>query len=231
MNYLRIYNGLIEHATLRTDIYGYFENHHIIPKCMGGKNFKSNIVKLTFREHYIAHKLLYKHYRTTKLAHAWFSMVRASDNQVRNVTSKMYSEAKDAHRREMSIAMSGEGNHFYGKKHSEKSKQLLRDFFTGKTHSNETRKKMSDSRLGVKKSPEHKRKIGRKGLIMLQNIKTLEIIRIPKVDVGLYDLTMWVNPKKITPELKYKCKYCDMVTTKGMLARWHDGKCKQRIDI
>lgn len=38
----------------------YCESHHIIPKSLGGSNEKDNMVNLTAREHYIAHKLLTK---------------------------------------------------------------------------------------------------------------------------------------------------------------------------
>ena len=35
-----------------------YEEHHIIPKCCYGSNNKSNLVTLTCREHFIAHRLL-----------------------------------------------------------------------------------------------------------------------------------------------------------------------------
>lgn len=37
----------------------YTETHHIIPLCMNGLDNKSNLVELTAREHFIAHKLLF----------------------------------------------------------------------------------------------------------------------------------------------------------------------------
>lgn len=40
------------------DVYG--EWHHIIPRSMGGTDESDNLVKLTFREHFIAHLLLVK---------------------------------------------------------------------------------------------------------------------------------------------------------------------------
>jgi len=75
MNYIRIYNQIINKAKNRIiqDLQ-YYENHHIIPKCMGGSNKKDNLVKLTAREHFICHWLLFKEYKTSKLAHAWFMM-------------------------------------------------------------------------------------------------------------------------------------------------------------
>jgi hypothetical protein len=62
---------------------------------------------------------------------------------------------------------------------------------------------------------------------MLQNIYTLEIIRIAKSNERAYNKD-WVNPRKITPEQKFKCNYCDVVTIKGNLKRWHNDNCKQK---
>lgn len=61
MNYEKIYKDLCESRKYRGTKreYGY-EVHHILPRCMGGSDSKSNLVKLTFKEHYLAHKLLVK---------------------------------------------------------------------------------------------------------------------------------------------------------------------------
>ena len=61
MDYKRLYNKLIEKGKNRK-LKGYTENHHIIPKCLGGKDVKSNLVKLTAKEHFLAHKLLVEIY-------------------------------------------------------------------------------------------------------------------------------------------------------------------------
>ena len=64
MNYEKIYNALIEKAKTSPCVEGqYVEKHHIIPKSLGGSNDSSNLVKLTARQHYIAHLLLYKIYK------------------------------------------------------------------------------------------------------------------------------------------------------------------------
>ena len=66
MNYKNIYYKIIEKAKNEDNIghrqFGYFEKHHIIPKSLGGKNKKENLVKLTAREHFICHWLLIKMY-------------------------------------------------------------------------------------------------------------------------------------------------------------------------
>ena len=59
MNYSKHYNLLIERSQHRI-LEGYVEKHHIIPKCLGGTDDKSNIAVLTPEEHFLAHQLLIK---------------------------------------------------------------------------------------------------------------------------------------------------------------------------
>jgi len=49
MDYLKIHNSLIERGRYRI-LKGYSENHHIIPKCLGGSNDQENLVRLTPKE-------------------------------------------------------------------------------------------------------------------------------------------------------------------------------------
>jgi hypothetical protein len=65
MNYKKIYDDLCYGNKSRI-IDGYTETHHIIPRCMGGTDDPSNLVKLTPEEHYIAHQLLVKIYPKNK---------------------------------------------------------------------------------------------------------------------------------------------------------------------
>src|SRR6056297_1414304 len=63
--YSKIYDNLIKSRKSldrkKTDNC-YYENHHIIPRSLGGSNKKSNMVLLTPREHCIAHLLLVRMY-------------------------------------------------------------------------------------------------------------------------------------------------------------------------
>lgn len=59
MNHQRMNNALMARAAGRS-INGYCERHHVIPQALGGSNAKSNIVALTYREHFLAHWLLTK---------------------------------------------------------------------------------------------------------------------------------------------------------------------------
>lgn len=66
MNYKKIYEHLMDKAKQRNLENVYFENHHIKPKCIGGNDFTENLVKLTAKEHYMAHHLLIKIYKNTE---------------------------------------------------------------------------------------------------------------------------------------------------------------------
>jgi hypothetical protein len=93
MNYKKVYDNLIENAKLknrsRVDKL-YYEEHHIIPKCKGGGNEKSNLVLLTFREHFLCHMLLVKiHNYDPKLV---FALNAFCQNE--RMTSRMYEKVR-----------------------------------------------------------------------------------------------------------------------------------------
>jgi len=103
MDYQKIYNSLIERGKNRI-LVGYTEIHHIIPRCMGGTKNLENLVKLTAREHYIAHKLLCeiypKHHGIVKAFWMMLNKVQ-SKSQSRNyiVSSHEYQRIKEINSR------------------------------------------------------------------------------------------------------------------------------------
>lgn len=232
MNYQRIYDQIIESAINNPKPDLYKENHHVVPRCMGGTNESSNIVKLTARQHFIAHWLLFKIYRTTKLAHAWFSMCRIGRKQDdRKINSKHFDRVRKIRSKLLSENSRGEKNHFYGKRHSDEILQRIREKNIGKKISEETRAKMSAKRKGVKKTDEHKAKIGRKGLISLRNIITGETVRIASSLVKDYDSSVWVNPYtyKLMFAGQVKCPHCGKVAKDtSTFKRWHFNNCKHK---
>jgi len=62
MDYKRHYRLLIEKALARVSCTEYSELHHILPKCMNGPDDPANLVRLTAREHFVAHWLLHRAY-------------------------------------------------------------------------------------------------------------------------------------------------------------------------
>jgi hypothetical protein len=61
MDYQKHYDLLVARSRDRV-VEGYTEKHHIVPRCMGGGDEPSNLVRLTAAEHYVAHQLLVKIY-------------------------------------------------------------------------------------------------------------------------------------------------------------------------
>ena len=90
MNYFAHYQKLIAKAQSRK-LNGYKEKHHIIPKCLGGNNEKSNIIELTPEEHYLAHLLLVKMYPNNhRLVHAAVMMTVNSFHSQQRSNNKLY---------------------------------------------------------------------------------------------------------------------------------------------
>ena len=113
MDYKKIYDNLIFRAQDRLlDCQIYYENHHIIPKCLGGTDDNDNLVYLLPEEHYIAHLLLVKIYNNPKLIHAANMMVISSKNNKRN--NKSYAWVRKKHANAISINQSGIGNSQHG---------------------------------------------------------------------------------------------------------------------
>ena len=108
MNYQNIYNNLIE-KRLENVLCCEYEIHHIIPKTLGGDDSNTNLVKLTPREHYIAHLLLTKIYpEHDGLKIAWQLMASTRDDfSKRKYSSKMYEKLKLEVRKAQSFFMRG----------------------------------------------------------------------------------------------------------------------------
>ena len=92
MNYFKIYQSLIEkygRDVIPED--GYYERHHIIPKCIGGDNSSENLVYLSFREHYLAHYLLYKSFPEFKCLSFAFMLL---SGRFKKINSKEFAKIR-----------------------------------------------------------------------------------------------------------------------------------------
>ncbi|HFL2187057.1 TPA: NUMOD3 domain-containing DNA-binding protein [Pseudomonas putida] len=113
MDYAKIYAALIGSAKARglnkSKVEGYFETHHVIPRCMGGSDELANLVMLTAREHYMAHMLLWK-------MHPAVAGVRSAAMMMSN------------------RAVCKVNSHIYAKLRAEFANNLPEWFFTSKYH-------------------------------------------------------------------------------------------------
>jgi predicted nucleic acid-binding Zn ribbon protein len=134
MNYKKHYDLLIERARTR-QLTDYVEKHHIVPRCIGGTDKKSNLVELTPEEHYVAHQLLVKMYpENDSLVYAANKMTVSSKTVKRN--NKRYGWLK---RRYQSVCKKRIGkknpsyrrNWYHDPRTLESGKFLLEDVPTG----------------------------------------------------------------------------------------------------
>ena len=167
MNYVKHYELLIARAKCRT-LEGYYEKHHIIPRCMGGSDDLANLVKLSPEEHFVAHQLLVKMYpEVAKLIYAAKMMTISSNNHCRN--NKLYGwlrrrfiesiskPCSEETKLKIGIANKGKGgrNAIYTDiRRKNVSKQWL-----GTKRSEKTRLKISEARQGIEFTQEHKQRL------------------------------------------------------------------------
>lgn len=89
------------------------ELHHIVPRCMGGTDVKSNLIKLGYRQHYIAHYMLAKSFNDDRLWFAFNMMKRVCEGK-----SVLYEAAKKFIRNAVSASNTG-------RKHADAAKNLM----------------------------------------------------------------------------------------------------------
>jgi len=103
MNYQKVYNNIIYKAksenrkklSKTNSVYIYYENHHILPKCLGGTNDPENLVLLTAREHFICHKLLTYIYPGNRKIYGAFFRMTFNKNKKYNISLKDYAYARE----------------------------------------------------------------------------------------------------------------------------------------
>src|ERR1035441_10057032 len=146
MNYLKIYNALVlraqsEHRLKTLD--RIFENHHIIPACLGGSNTPDNMVNLTPREHFIAHVLLWKNDRTNNKLFAPLLFFK-KNKHVKN--ARTYEVIRNQHI--LRMKMDNPSKHLSEESKKRKSEKLS---FYASNRSPETRAKIGKKNKGKKK--------------------------------------------------------------------------------
>jgi DNA-binding CsgD family transcriptional regulator len=116
-----------------------------------------NIVVLTAREHFLAHWLLWRIYRDRQSALAFHKMMSTTKNIKRITSSRGYEEAREAFRLTNIGNQYGKGvKKVVSEEQKKKQSQIMKgryigekNPFYGKTHSDETREKLRKSREGM----------------------------------------------------------------------------------
>jgi hypothetical protein len=253
MDYKRIYYSLINSCKDRVISSGvYYEKHHILPKCFGGKKCKSNIVYLTCREHFIAHKLLflltngkdkvkmgYALHRLCTVNNSFQQHRITNSRQFEKVKERIYAfingsnhpafghEKTDIEKKNISERMLGEKNHRYGKPPWNK----------GLTKETDGRLNWSIERganplFGKPLSVEHRMSIS--SALKGKNKYLKSEAHKQKISIALKDRKLSQETKfkmsaskKGIPQKKIKCPVCGK---KGGITmyRWHFGNCKYK---
>lgn len=83
MNYEKLYFAFIEkYKNQEFEVGVYTEKHHIIPRHAGGDDSKENLIRLTYRQHIFAHRLLWKAFKRASDYMAWLMMAGQEVDQV-----------------------------------------------------------------------------------------------------------------------------------------------------
>jgi len=108
VNYQKIYSDFIASRKAKgCDTSQYFENHHILPRSLGGLDDASNLIQLTPEDHYFAHLCLAKIYGGNQWA-AVFCMAKMTIAEGRRQAAKVYGVRRmvDVARREFAAHQS-----------------------------------------------------------------------------------------------------------------------------
>ena len=164
------HDNIITKAKTRT-LEGYKEIHHILPRCLGGKDKKANLVALTAKEHFIIHILLCKFTTGIAKMKMLYAHKAMSYYLKEGRNYKIGSRIAEKLRKEL--------------KFSPEHIENLRKSHTGKKFSEATKKKMSllhkgnKYNLGIKRSKEtlDKLKLARKDIMWVIKGKKEERIK------------------------------------------------------
>ena len=226
-----------------------YHKHHIIPKFMGGNNTSENIIKLSCDDHITAHTTLAmcfptaSHYfsgniSSTLLIRKWVESYEVNIEHLKIVNK--HSVYTLEHRKRSSERMSGnfvgKNNPFYGKKHTEETKQKIREKRAIQIITAESKQKRSDTlksanRKGInnpcygkKPSLETRQKLSVAGKLRYANIPLPDgifVVDIPTDENRYFRYCPCCNEKiyyKIKPyspeRKKANCKQCVGKTNK-----------------
>lgn len=185
--YLRWYEALIYMARRRS-LDAYVEKHHTIPKSLGGH--KSEIVKLTYREHFLAHWLLTKFTSgmdQRRMYHALGMMCAGVGSRSMAawqyaVSRKAYVLARTGRKHSPeAIARMKEAQGARNRVRTEETKAKMSAALSGRIFSEEHRQKLRVAALGKIIPPEQRAKLRAANLGRKPSAESLEKNRLAQL--------------------------------------------------
>lgn len=117
MDYKKIYDSIIKAANNRVIISGcYTELHHILPLCIGGTDDVDNLVRLYYREHFLAHWLLSKIYKGTNKEKLMLRALTALNMNGGEGLREIEPYMRTVFKRAYSLSVAGDMNPMYNRK-------------------------------------------------------------------------------------------------------------------
>jgi hypothetical protein len=228
MNYKIIYESLCEKAKFeyeyrierKNNHNFYYEGHHILPKCLGGKgkygDYKhENIVLLTAKEHFIAHLLLCEIYpKSDKLKMAVYSMCNQNKNGVRyRVSSRTYERLKIQYIKILKTIPKTQ-------QHLEAIKQAI--------NKPSVKKAKSDKLKNVKKTEDHINNLKKRWQNEETRIKIVESMKKAYENDKVRDnrTSAILANEKIRSSPDVTCPHCNKIGKRAYLAPHHFNRCK-----
>jgi hypothetical protein len=206
------------------------ECHHILPKSMGGIDDKSNLINLTPRQHYLAHWMLWKAYKSKEMTTAFFAMSN-QNNQYQHRDLTLNSKTYEHLRLNFSMII------------SESSKELWQSKEYRSKHRStnltaKTKKLRSDKAKELWKDPEYrekltdaKKKAWAEGRFMRDHSKCgskgdKNVSKRPEVKAKNSGENHYSNREGY---IKPVCPHCGISSTPTNIKRWHGDNCKMLI--
>lgn len=174
MIYLKAYIKLMRIAENRPKDFlknQYYEKHHVFPQAIFGKN--KRVVKLTYREHILAHYYIFKFFlnrygekdwRTIKMVTPLYYFLSRKEienidlelliNILDEIKNKEWKKHTEETKKKMSLSRRGSNNSMWGKSHTKEAKLKISKArkenysgknhpWYGKSHTEESKKKIS----------------------------------------------------------------------------------------
>jgi len=166
--YARWYHALVDKR--RSEMFsGYGEWHHVIPKSLGGPNTKANLVRLTAREHFVAHMLLTRMTEGANRRKMLYALKRTVSSKTHVPNSRVFKRVREAYAVAVSATLTGRtltdehraniSRAQEGVPKTEAFKQQMSDRLNDAERDAPRRAKIKAALTGGKRSEETKRKI------------------------------------------------------------------------